>query len=87
MGTTGGNGTIAWTVSDDTIANITNGLLKITGVGSVTVTATSTKPGYADQTATWAFYAEKKPVMVRGVWSAGRISKSAVFLPSVPSNV
>ncbi len=62
LGTTGGNGTIAWTVSDDTIANITNGLLKITGVGSVTVTATSTKPGYADQTATWAFYAEKKPV-------------------------
>ena len=62
LGTTGGNGTIAWTVSDSSIARITNGLLEITGVGSVTVTATSTKPGYADQTATWAFYAEKKQV-------------------------
>ena len=58
LGTTGGDGTIAWTVSDSTIASITNGLLTITGVGSVTVTATSTKPGYADQTAAWPFYAE-----------------------------
>ena len=62
LGTTGGNGTITWTVSNDTIASITNGLLKITGVGSVTVTATSTKTGYADQTATWPFYADKKQV-------------------------
>ncbi len=62
LGTTGGDGTIAWTVSDSTIASITNGLLTITGVGSVTVTATSTKPGYADQTAAWPFYADKKPV-------------------------
>ena len=62
LGTTGGDGTIAWTVSDSSIARITNGLLEITGVGSVTVTATSTKTGYADQTATWALYAEKKPV-------------------------
>lgn len=62
LGTTGGNGAITWAVNDGLIANITNGLLEITGVGSVTVTATSTKPGYADQTATWAFYAEKKPV-------------------------
>ena len=62
LGTTGGDGAIDWTVSDSSIARITNGLLEITGVGSVTVTATSTKPGYADQTATWALYAEKKPV-------------------------
>ena len=62
LGTSGGNGTVAWTVSGDSIANITNGLLKITGVGQVTVTATSTKTGYADQTATWALYAEQKPV-------------------------
>ena len=62
LGTTGGDGTIAWTVSDNSIASITNGLLEIIGVGSVTVTATSTKTGYADQTATWALYAEKKPV-------------------------
>ena len=64
LGTTGGNGTIAWAVNGDTIASIDEdtGLLKITGVGSVTVTATSTKPGYADQTATWNLYAEKKPV-------------------------
>ena len=62
LGTTGGDGTIAWTVSDSTIASITNGLLTITGVGSVTVTATSTKPGYADQTAAWPFYADKKQV-------------------------
>ena len=63
LGTTGGNGTVTWTVSDGSIASITNnGLLKITGVGSVTVTATSTKTGYDDQTATWTLYAEKKPV-------------------------
>ncbi|MCI9474807.1 MAG: S-layer homology domain-containing protein, partial [Flavonifractor sp.] len=62
LGTTGGNGTVTWTVSDGSIASITNGLLEITGVGSVTVTATSTKTGYDDQTATWTLYAEKKPV-------------------------
>ena len=62
LGTSGGNGTVTWTVSGNSIAEITNGLLKITGVGQVTVTATSTKPGYADQTATWALYAEQKPV-------------------------
>ena len=63
LDTEGGNGQVTWSVGGSTIANIdSNGLLKITGVGSVTVTATSTKPGYADQTATWKFYAEKKPV-------------------------
>ena len=62
LSTEGGNGTIAWDVGDSTIATITNGLLTITGVGSVTVEATSSAPGYADQTATWSFYAEKKPV-------------------------
>ena len=62
LGTTGGDGTIAWTVSDSSIARITNGLLEITGVGSVTVTATSTKTGYAEQTATWPFYVDKKQV-------------------------
>ena len=62
LGTTGGNGTVTWTVSDGNIADITNGLLTVKGVGSVTVTATSTKTGYADQTATWSFYAEKKQV-------------------------
>lgn len=62
LGTTGGNGTITWTVSDSNIAEITNGLLTVKGIGSVTVTATSTKTGYTDQTATWSFYAEKKQV-------------------------
>ena len=62
LGTTGGSGTVTWTVSDGAIATMTNGLLEVTGVGSVTVTATSSKPGYTDQTATWSFYAEKKPV-------------------------
>jgi methionine-rich copper-binding protein CopC len=63
LGTTGGNGTVTWTISDGSIASIdANGLLKITGVGSATVTATSKKTGYADQTATWNLYAEKKPV-------------------------
>ena len=65
LGTTGGSsgGTVTWDVGGSTIASIdANGLLKITGVGSVTVTATSAKPGYTDQTATWNLYAEKKPV-------------------------
>lgn len=62
LGTTGGNGTVTWTVSDGNIAEIANGLLTVKGVGSVTVTATSTKTGYTDQTATWSFYAEKKQV-------------------------
>ncbi|MDE7220652.1 MAG: S-layer homology domain-containing protein [Oscillospiraceae bacterium] len=62
LDTSGGNGTVTWKVNDDAPANITNGLLEITGVGSVTVTATSTATGYADQTATWSFYAEEKPV-------------------------
>jgi hypothetical protein len=63
LGTTGGDGTVNWSVGGSTIASIdSNGLLTITGVGSVTVTATSTKPGYADQTATWPFYADKKQV-------------------------
>lgn len=62
LGTTGGNGTVTWAVSDDSIASIANGLLTIKGVGPVTVTATSTKPGYADQIATWSLYAERKPV-------------------------
>ena len=63
LGTTGGNGDVTWDVGGSAIASIdTNGLLKITGVGSVTVTATSSKTGYADQTAAWALYAEKKQV-------------------------
>lgn len=62
LGTSGGNGQVTWSVGGSTIASINNGLLKITGVGQVTVTATSTKPGYADQTVTWALYAEQKPV-------------------------
>ena len=62
LGTSGGNGQVTWSVGGSTIASINNGLLKITGVGQVTVTATSTKPGYADQTAAWALYAEQKPV-------------------------
>ncbi len=62
LGTTGGNGTVTWTISDGSIASINNGLLTITGVGQATVTATSSAPGYADQTATWNLYAEKKPV-------------------------
>ena len=63
LGTTGGNGAVTWDVGGSTIASIdANGLLKITGVGSVMVMATSKKTGYADQTATWNLYAEKKPV-------------------------
>lgn len=64
LGTTGGidGGTVTWKVSDNSIASITNGLLTIKGVGSVTVTATSSKTGYADQTAAWNLYADKKPV-------------------------
>ncbi len=63
LGTTGGNGTVAWTVNNGAIASVdTNGLLTITGIGSVTVTATSTAPGYNDQTATWPIYVEPKRV-------------------------
>ena len=64
LGTEGGTegGTVTWTVDNGSIANIIDGLLKITGVGSVTVTATSAKTGYADQTAIWSFYANPKPV-------------------------
>ena len=64
LGATGGNGTVSWKVDDgSTVATIDgNGLLKITGVGSVTVTATSEAFGYTDQTATWRLYADQKPV-------------------------
>ena len=63
LGTTGGSGTVTWKVDDGAPASIgDDGLLTITGVGSVKVTATSKAAGYADQTATWSFYAEKKPV-------------------------
>ena len=65
LGTTGGidGGTVTWKVTDGSPASIdTNGLLKITGVGSVTVTATSTDGNYKPQTATWNLYADKKPV-------------------------
>lgn len=64
LGTTGGNGDVTWDVGGSTIAEITTGggLLTVKGVGSVTVTATSTATGYEDQTATWTLYAEKKPV-------------------------
>ena len=63
LGTTGSDGTVTWKV-DNGPASIDEhtGLLTITGVGSVTVTATSTKTGYTDQTATWPFYADKKQV-------------------------
>ncbi len=64
LGTTGGNGTVEWSVGGSAIAEIgaDTGLLTIKGVGSVTVTATSKKDGYANQTAAWSFFAEKKPV-------------------------
>ncbi len=62
LDTTGGNGTVSWAVDNNNIASITNGLLTITGVGSVTVTATSSASGYTDQTATWRLYADPKPV-------------------------
>ncbi len=64
LGTTGGNGTVTWKVDDgSTVAAIDpDGLLEITGVGSVTVTATSKATGYTDQTATWRLYADQKPV-------------------------
>ena len=62
LSTEGGNGTVTWKVDDGAPAGINNGLLTITGVGSVTVTATSKANGYEDQTATWPFVVEKKPV-------------------------
>ncbi len=63
LGTTGGNGTVTWDVGGSTIASITaDGRLTITGVGPVTVTATSKATGYNDQTATWPIHVEKKPV-------------------------
>ncbi|MBD5133520.1 MAG: S-layer homology domain-containing protein [Clostridiales bacterium] len=68
LDTTGGSGTVTWKAEgkDDSskdIASISDdGLLTITGVGSVKVTATSSATGYADQTAAWSFFAEKKPV-------------------------
>lgn len=66
LGVTGGidGGTVTWAVNSGAPASIeeNTGLLKINGTGSVTVTATSTKPGYAEETAAWALYAEKKPV-------------------------
>lgn len=62
LGTMGGSGAVTWDVGGSTIASINNGLLTITGVGPVTVTATSKAAGYTDQTATWPFFAEKKPV-------------------------
>ena len=64
LGTTGGNGSVTWKVDDSSsIASIdSNGLLKILGVGSATVTATSTDANYTEQTATWSFHADKKPV-------------------------
>ncbi|MCM1148554.1 MAG: YDG domain-containing protein [Butyricicoccus sp.] len=69
LGTSGGSdgGTIEWKVEGkdaggSDIASISSGLLTIAGVGSVTVTATSSAAGYTDQTATWTFFAEKKQV-------------------------
>ena len=63
LSTTGGSGAISWDAGGSSIANIdTNGQLTITGVGSVTVTATSTAPGYTPQKAAWTFIAERKPV-------------------------
>jgi methionine-rich copper-binding protein CopC len=63
LGTTGSDGTVTWKVDNGPASIDENtGLLTITGVGSVTVTATSTKAGYADQTATWPFYVDKKQV-------------------------
>ncbi len=63
LGTTGGNGTVTWQV-DNGPASIDKdtGLLTITGVGSVTVTATSKAVGYENKTATWPFRADEKPV-------------------------
>ena len=62
LDTTGGNGTVTWSVSDSSLADIADGLLTIKGVGQVVVTATSSASGYADQIATWRLHAEKKPV-------------------------
>lgn len=62
LSTEGGNGTVTWAVDGAAPASIANGLLEITGVGSVTVTATSKANGYENRTATWSFYAERKPV-------------------------
>ncbi len=63
LDTTGGNGTVTWSIDNNTLAGITaDGLLTIKGVGQIVVTATSSASGYADQTATWRLHAEKKPV-------------------------
>ena len=63
LDTEGGNGTVTWSVDNAAMAEITpDGLLTIKGVGTVTVTATSSAAGYDDQTAVWRPYAEKRPV-------------------------
>ena len=66
LSTTGGSGTVTWKVEAEAGApasiDASTGLLKVTGVGLFTVTATSSAPGYADQTATLRIQAEKKPV-------------------------
>ena len=67
LDTEGGSGTVAWSVTDGSGSPISgaitpNGLLTVNVVGSVTVKAVSSAPGYKEQTAVWSFYAEKKPV-------------------------
>jgi len=67
LSTTGGNGNVTWTLKAADGTEVTNGisstgLLTVKDVGSFTVTATSSAPGYEDLTATWPFYAEKKQV-------------------------
>ena len=67
LSTTGGNGTVTWTLKAADGTEVTDGisstgLLTVKDVGSFTVTATSSAPGYDDLPATWPFYAEKKQV-------------------------
>ena len=70
LGTTGGgSGTVTWSSSDTTIADIdTNGTIQKIGTsGSVTITAT--KGGSTD---TWTFYAQPKPVTAT-VYAADKV--------------
>lgn len=65
LSTTGGNGTVTWAVTNPDnaeVAVMNNGLLTIKGVGQASVKATCSAPGYADQTATWDFYAYRKSI-------------------------
>lgn len=51
----GANGNVSYKLNDGAPATINNGDLVATGIGTVTITATSAKEGYTDKTATKTF--------------------------------